>query len=229
MSPDNRHKFALPYWARPGIATFAQHDDGGGNDEPEDDDDPEDDEPEDDEDPDEGKSEDELRAELKKVRESLGKANGQSAKRRQRERDLKAQLEASKKPKPKSDGDDDKPDLDAIREEAKAEARAEALAIRKLDKAELALARAGVSPAKLAKAVKLLDADYLDLNDDGTLDGIDDQLDDLKAEWPELFAGERGTRKRRRVGGDDDRDGSQARGGAKTATERQAASVTRGR
>lgn len=205
-----------------------------GGDDPEEDDDDDDDPDEDDDDdddPDEDKDEDELRAELKKVREALGKANGQSKKRRiagrKRERELLAQLDEARKPKGKpkrkdDDDDDDPVDIDEVKRATRAEADAEHLKQRKADKAELALARAGVDSSKLSKAVRLLDLDDLDLDDDGTLDGIDDAIDELKKEWGELFA--KPKTKRRSVAGDADKDGEgeRTRSKNKTASQKQA-------
>lgn len=190
--------------------------------EEEDDDDVDDD----DDDPDEDKTEDELKAELKQIRASLKTANGSSAKRRKTIAELKRQIaEAGAKPKPKVKADDDEPvDLDAVRDAAKAEAKAEADKVRKADKAELALARAGVTPAKLAKAARLLDLDDIDLNDDGTLDGADEQIVELKKDWPELFATKR--KPRQSVAGENDRGGEGAgKPKAKSASERQAAAL----
>jgi hypothetical protein len=225
-SLDNRHALAFPYWARPGIRTFAAPDpDAGGGTEPDDD---EEDESDDDDDPDEDKSEDDLRAELKAVRAQLKGVNGQSAKRRAKVRSLEAELAKRDTPAPKAkaaDGDGEPVDLDAVREAARREAAAEAAKTRKADKAELALARSGVDDDKLAKAVRLLDLDEIDLNDDGTLDGMDEQIAGLKETWPEMFAPKR--RSRTSVAGEADRDGENERKNAKlkSASEKQAAGL----
>lgn len=210
---DNRHALAAPYWARPGIRMFATPADGGGGKGDEDDDEDDDDEDDDeDDDPDADKSEDELRAELKQVRTALAGAKGSSKRNLRRRRELEAQLaKGGDKPKPKAKGksdddeDDDKPDVEAIREQARREGRAEADKVRKADKAELALARAGVAgDAKLKRAVRMLDLDDLDIDDDGTVEGLDDAIAELKSELPELF----GTvRRRRSTAGGSDRDG----------------------
>lgn len=231
MSLDNRHKFALPYWARPGIVSFAKKDEGGGkdddlNDDDEDDDDEDDDD--EDDDPDADKDEATLRAELKAVRESLSKASGSSKSKRDKIKALTAELATAKAGKPaksksKDDDDEDAPDLDAVREQGKAEAQAEAKRVRIGDKAELALARANVVPDKLRKAVKLLDLDDLDLNDDGTLDGFDDQLDELKRDWPELFAK---TRKRSSIAGEHDRGGDEKHAKRESVDQAQARQLT---
>jgi hypothetical protein len=193
-----------------------------------DDDDDNDDDDDDDDDPDADKSDDELRDELKRTRAALSKANGQSAKRRKALRERERELEEARKPKPKKSGkaddDDDGPDLDTIRHEARAEGSKEGIARAKKAEAKAALLGAGVNPARVVKAVGLLDLDDLDLDDDG-LDGVDDAIEDLRKEWPELFAKKRV--KRDSVAGERDRDGEREsrRGKAKTASELAAAKL----
>jgi hypothetical protein len=228
MSFDNRHKIARPYWARPGFSTFAKADDGGGKDDDLNDDDDDDDDEDDEDDPDEGKTEDELRAELKATRESLSKASGSGKSKRDKIKSLERELAAAKAGKPvvkgKPDADDKvEVDADAIRAEAKAEALAEAKRDRIADKAENALARANVVPAKLKRAVKLLDLDDLDLNADGSLDGFDEQLESLRADMPELFTK---TRKRESVAGENDRDGKSKSKSPLSTSEIQARQLT---
>lgn len=199
------------------------------NDDDDDDDTDDDDDDDEDDDPDADKDEETLRAELKAVRESLSKASGSGKTKRDRIKTLERELAAAKagKPAAKPKADDDKPevDADAIRAEATTEAEAKAKRVRISDKAELALARADVTPGKLAKAVRLLDLDDLDLNADGTLDGFDEQLDELKKEWPELFTKTR--RKRESVAGENDRNGNGKPSKAKSASELQAAQLIR--
>lgn len=230
---DNRHSLAMPYWARPGVALFAKkNDDEGDHDDEGDDEEDEDEEDDDEEDEDADKSPEELAEELKKVRDALKKANGSSAKKRSTTKQLRARIAelesaggAKGKRKKDDEGDEDEVDLDAVRAAAKAEAKAEADKTRIADKSEPVLARAGVDPKRLAKAVKLLDFDDVELNDDGTLDGLDEQIDELRKEWPELFAR---PRKRRSTAGQGDRDGDErdAKAG-KSTTERQLANVMR--
>lgn len=208
MSPDNRHKLAAPYWARPGLMTFApKADEGGGSDDDLDDD--EDDDEDEDDDPDEGKTPEELAAELKAARAALSKANASSAKRRGATKTLKARIAeleaAGGKPAAKPE-DETAPDLDAVRKAAAREATAEAQA--KIVKAEArgALKALGVKPERVGKLVGLLDLTEVDVDDDGEVEGLDEAIDALKAEYPELFGAT--TRRRRSVTGDDDRDGS---------------------
>jgi hypothetical protein len=229
-SLDNRHSLALPYWARPGLMSFAKPADGGGGNDDEDDDEDDEDDDDDDDDPDEGKTPEELATELKAVRKSLEKANGSSAKRRgklrERERELDELRKAAPKGKSKSkddDDDDDAPDVESIRSTALAEGKKEGERLVKAAKVEAGLTRAGVTETKaIARLVRMIELDDLDLDDDGTLDGLDDAIDELKADMPGLFGS---TRKRRSVAGDAD-DGKESKSAkGKSASERQAASL----
>lgn len=212
--------------------SFAKSASGGGGSDDDDDDDSDDDDSDDDEDDEDDLadlSEDELRAELKKTRESLSKASGSSKAKRDKIKRLNRELEEARKPKPKSkkDDDEDGPDLDTIRHEAKSEGAREGIARAKKAEAKSSLLAAGVNPQRVARAVGLLDLDELDLDDDG-LDGIDDAIEDLRKDWPELFAKPR--KKREHVGGDrggSDEDRSERRGKAKTASEIAAERILR--
>lgn len=222
---DNIHKIDAPFWARPGFSSFAKADDGGGRDDDDDVDDEEDDDDDDEGDDLADLSDDELRAELKKTRESLSKASGSSKVKRDRIKKLRDELaEAQRKPTPKKTDDDesDKPDADAIR--AEADRAANERANTRIVKAEArgALAVAGVAPDRVARAVGLLDLKGIDVDDDGEVDGLDDAIDSLKREWPELFPAER--KRRSSTAGDDDRDGDAGRRakGKKTTSELQA-------
>lgn len=213
MSPDNRHKLAAPYWARPGLVTFAAPADGGGDAASGDDDDLDDDDDDDldDDDPDEGKTPDELKAELAAARAALAKANGSSAKRRRDSKALKARIAeleaAGAGGKPKAD--DDAPDVDAVRKSATR--AAEQAANERIIRAEArgALKALGVKPERVSKLVGLLELDEVDVDDDGEVDGLDDAIAALRDEYPELFVTT--TRRRRSVAGDDDRDGSRGK------------------
>lgn len=229
MSPDNRHKLALPYWARPGLVTFAAAADAGGADDDAADDDDDEDEDEDDEadDPDEGKSPEELAAELKAARAAIQRANGSSAKRRRTVKALKARIAeleaATTGGKPKTD-DDAAPDLEAVRKAAAREATS--AAHERIAKAEArgALKALGVKPERVSQLVRLLDFDEIDVDDDGEVDGLDDAIESLKAEYPELFP--TSTRRRRSVSGVDDRDGERGKAPRETdASKLQAAAL----
>lgn len=172
-----------------------------------DDDDDDDDEDDDDEDDLADLSEDELRAELKKTRESLSKASGSSKSKRDRIKRLNRELEEARKPKPKSkskDDDDDSPDLDTVRHEARAEGEKAGTLRAKKAEARAALISAGVDSSRVARLVGMIDLDDLDLDDDG-LDGIEEAIEDLRREVPELFAKKR--RRRESTAGESDRSG----------------------
>lgn len=81
--------------------------------------------------------------------------------------------------------------------EARDQAAAEAVATTKAPLvkalAKVALQAAGVQSGT-AKLVGLLDLEKVDLDDDGELVGLDDQIEDLKTEFPNLFAVATGTR-----------------------------------
>lgn len=211
---------ALPLFVR----SFAKSVSGGGNADDEDDDEDEDDEDDDeDDDPDADKTDEELREELKKTRAALSKRTGDSKRQLKRRRELERSLEEARKPKPKSkagDGDDSEHDLEAIRHEAKIEGEKAGTLRAKKAEAKAALLTSGVNPARVNRAVGLLDLDELDLDDEG-LDGIDDAVEDLRKEWPELFA-KRRQQRRDSIAGEGDRGDKKPRDKAKTASERAA-------
>lgn len=207
MTLDNRHSIALPYWARPGIAMFAKKatDDDEGGEGGDDDEDDEDDDDDDDEDDLADLSEDELRAELKKTRESLSKSSGSNKSKRDRIKRLNAELADARKPKPaakkKADDDDDAPDAAAIKAAADSEAQARANAVIRKTAARAELKAAGIVPEQVGRLVGMLDLDDLDVDDDGNVDGLDEAIDELKRDWPQLFTSRPKSRKRQSVAG----------------------------
>jgi len=223
---DNRHKLALPHWARPGFSSIVQPDDGGGNDDEQLDDDEGDDEDLEDDDPDADKTEAELRAELAAARRAIKAANDSSASKRGKLKAARARVAALEAAgvggKSKPDGDDDGAvDLDAVR--AQATRAATVAANGRIIKAEArgSLKAAGIDPKRVERAVGLLSLDDIDVDDDGTVEGLDEAIDDLRREWPELFAAAPG-RRRRSVAGDDDRDGAKRSGPKLTPSQQQA-------
>lgn len=72
--------------------------------------------------------------------------------------------------------------------------------------------------AALARVVKLLDVEDLDISDDGLIEGLHDQVDEIKRDFPELFS--TGSRRNGRVDASD--KGNHSNGRVKTASERQA-------
>jgi hypothetical protein len=182
----------------------------------------EDDDEGDDEDDTEDLSEEELRAELKKVRDSLSKASGSSKKKRDRIKSLEADLAAARTPKKDDDAKDDKPDLDAVKAAAKAEAKAEANDRVKKAEARGALKAAGIPKEQVGAIVGMLKLEDVDVDDDGEVEGIDEAIADLRSRFPQLFP--KSTRKRERVAGEGDRggNGDKVPRKAKSASELQA-------
>lgn len=75
----------------------------------------------------------------------------------------------------------------------------------------------------LARVMKLLDLDELDITDDGEIDGLAEQVEDIKADFPELFAAS-GRSRAGKVDGAD-KPGSKT---PKTAVERLTAQIMAG-
>jgi hypothetical protein len=55
------------------------------------------------------------------------------------------------------------------------------------------LAKAGWNGTRLGHLMKLLDLDGIDIDDDGEITGLAEQIEELKAEWPEFFKRNRST------------------------------------
>lgn len=203
-------------------------DDDGGDDEDDDEDDDDDDDGDDDEFAD--LSESELRAELKKATDRLSTSAGSNKVKRDRIKRLRRELEDAKKPKPagKKKDDDESPDLDAIREAAKAEAKAEADTRIKRSEAKAALVAAGVTREVAADLIGFVKLDDLDFDEDGEVEGLDEEIERIQKKYPTFFA-KAGRRRRESVAGGADRGGEGARPKKPlTASERQAALLTGG-
>lgn len=130
-----------------------------------------------------------LEADNKATSASLAKANRE--RERLKRRASEATTPAAKKaapagPKKDTDGPEVSADSLAKLEAATREAQTwKSKAIR--DKAKVALAQSGVDPKRVDRIVRLLDESYLDIDEEDKLTGIDDQIEDLKDEWPEFF------------------------------------------
>lgn len=159
-----------------------------------------------DDDPDAGKDEETLRKELRESREALKKANAESKKRRLREKERRQEGDGEKK----GDGRDV-----AAEVEAKWKPRVVNAA------AKSALAEAGAK--KPDRLLRLVDLAELDVDDDGDVDGLDEEVERLREEYPELFAGDDDKKTgRRKVETGDRKSGA---GRTQTATERQAGAL----
>lgn len=176
-----------------------------------------------DDDEDDDRSPEELKAEIKRLKASLAKSNSTGLRRRNQ---LKALRDAQQAQASQDDSDDEdegpvkqKPAADDGRldakqverriERARKEALREAEAAHTRDlidtRAESALSKAGADE----KAIRLLkrELDYDDLELDPktrAVDGLDEEVDRLRTEFPNLFRG--GKAARRRINGGDDRD-----------------------
>jgi hypothetical protein len=136
-----------------------------------------------------------------KTTEALTKANNEAKKWR-----LRAQGKDPKwtpAPPAKDDDTEDKPagpkpkpvNVDAIRREAEEAALAKAKPGLVRSAARDALRDAGLvvptgakSEAALARAFRLIDLEEVDVDEDGTVSGLEDQVRAVKRDYPELFA-----------------------------------------
>lgn len=108
-------------------------------------------------------------------------------------------------------GSTEAPDVDkAVKEATTAtEARYKPMVVKAAARA--AFAEAGLvmpkgnGDAAMGRVIRLLDLDDLDIDDDGQVSGLVEQIDDIKADFPELFAS---TRRPARVDGADKPAGS---------------------
>ena len=125
------------------------------------------------------------REEWERVRRTL-------AKRKQEKLDVQRQLNELRDKHREQETDSEK----AVREAAeKAEARYKPIVVKKAARAALIQAGATAAvegdkektEARLARLLKLIDVSDLSVEDDGEVLGLDEQVEGLRAEWPELF------------------------------------------
>ncbi len=122
----------------------------------------------------------------------------------------------------KQQGEDDT--AKAIREAAEeaasaAEKKYKPIALR------AALLTAGVKAGRIAGAVKLLEIDDIEVDGNGEVSGLEGQLDGLREDWPELFAGQEEPKAREARPSSRAADGADKKPAPKkplTPTERQA-------
>lgn len=208
-----------------------------------------DDEQNDDEqDPDEGKSEADLRAELKRQRAAAAKLSKQGGRRAGALKEARkriAELEGKTDDDAEDDDDADESkagqqarksaegkgltqkDVERAVRKAEEKVRRELEAERNRDRitsrAETALLTAGASEKTAKLLLTRIDHDDLTLEKDGTVDGLEEAIDDLKTDYPELFASKR--RRGERINGGDDREGGRGKEKPLSASERQARMV----
>ncbi|MFC5947067.1 phage scaffolding protein [Pseudonocardia lutea] len=126
-------------------------------------------------DEDEGEWTPPTREEWEKVQRQLRRANNEAKKRRLRDKEKPAESEdAAARYKPL-----------VIRAEAKA-----------------ALVAAGLndtSEGRVKKLLRMIDVEDIEIGDDGELDGLEDQIESIKEDWPELFKAQEAEKPRRRA------------------------------
>lgn len=118
------------------------------------------------------------------TQDALKRANGEAKKWRLKARDLE-----------KGKTQDQDGDADAKAREA-AEARYKPVVVKSAARA--ALVEAGVAADRVGKLMRLIDMSEVDVDDEGEVLGLDDQIESIKTDYPELFsAGE--ARQSRRI------------------------------
>jgi hypothetical protein len=195
-----------------------------------------DDEPDDD---DEDKSPEELKAEVTRLRASLAKANSSGNRRRQQLKELRAAqkaADASADDDDESDDEEEKPKQKPAVSDARQVKRQIDKAVKKREQEietertrdlidlrfETKLAQAGVDEKGIRLLMREVDVDELDVDlKNRKVEGVSDEIDRLRLEYPALFRGSKGTR--RRINGGDDRDTTPRKGKAMSATEKQVA------
>lgn len=183
--------------------------------------------------------EDALRAELKKARKKLATAGKQTARQRAARKELADRIKQIEGNLDEDDDEDDdgkpKRRSDEKGLDARAVQKTVSKAVRDRERAlaeehrrdlidaraESALERAGVSPKNVRLLKRELDYDEIDFDPKKrTIDGLDEEIDRLKDDFPDLFR--RPKMDRRRISGGDDRSRGDRKGRALSATELQA-------
>ena len=126
-------------------------------------------------------------SDIDKLTEALNKERAASKAARAQARELTTQLKTATK-KPSSD--EAEAALEAAREEAAAAAEKKLKPVVVNSAAKAALLAAGLtdtSDAKIKKLLRTLDLDDIDIDEDGEVSGLDDQIDGIKDAFPELF------------------------------------------
>jgi hypothetical protein len=128
-------------------------------------------------------------ADLTRVTGALEKERAAAKTARATVRELQAELRAAKKAAEPKTGDDDAV-VKAV-EEARAEEAAKFKPIVVTKAARAALLEAGLAtdtPSdKVKKMLRLIDFDDIDFDEDGEVSGLEDQIDQIKTDFPELF------------------------------------------
>jgi hypothetical protein len=125
-------------------------------------------------------------ADIDALREAQGKRNREH---RTKIRELQAQLRAAKAAGQKTDDGTDEATVKAI-EAARADAERLYKPVAVRNAAKAGFMEAGLndlSAPRMTKLLRLLDLDDIEVDEDGEIKGLDDQIDQIKDEWPELF------------------------------------------
>lgn len=134
-------------------------------------------------------------ADLARARAALKKANAEARKHREELKKLRQQHESEDEAKAR----------EAKESGAKeAAAKLKPVAIRASARAAFLAAGAAGDDANVKRLVRLLSMDDIDVDDEGDVTGLDDQVDEIKEQYPELFRaskaddGQDGGRERKR-------------------------------
>lgn len=153
-----------------------------------------------------------LRAELDKLRAANRKLKRENARRRVADKTATA-TSGDGDAKTAREAEDARQDAGRWRDRAiRSEARA-------------ALAAAGASADRLPRLVRMVDTAELDIDDDGEVTGLVDQIEELKDDFPELFARAENPRRTapRLAGGDRRQAAASTRGPLSNTTRRMLA------
>lgn len=123
--------------------------------------------------------------EMMKLRRAVRAANREAKLRREREEKLRADWEAQDKARQEQLVEAQKLSEAAEKARLEAEARYKPATIRAA--AVPALLAAGANPERADRLVRLLDMAALDVDADGEVTGLAEQIVAVKTEWPELF------------------------------------------
>ncbi|RMH81563.1 MAG: hypothetical protein D6683_04025 [Actinomyces sp.] len=171
---------------------------------------------------------DEALEEVRRLRAALEKANRDAARNRRRRKAAEQRAAKGDTSKSAADEPDDRAARDVVERATRRVVAAEA---------KVHLAAAGVPADMLARAVRLLDLDLVDVSDDGDVDEdtLRELIDELRDDMPVLFAtrddataADDDTTRRRRRGSDATRGAGTGRRVAKSLNERQAEAILRG-
>ncbi|WP_018502994.1 phage scaffolding protein [Parafrankia discariae] len=123
----------------------------------------------------------------KRTQAALAKANEEARKFRLEARTLRDEKRSQERAT-RTAGDEHAAAVEAARDEGEqtATARYKPLAIRAQARAELVAA--GAPAEKVARLLRLIELEQVDVDPDGDVTGLDDQINQIRVDYPELFA-----------------------------------------